>query len=272
MHSEAGITVTSAVSSSGGAISSDATLTNSAAITGNVESALITNTGSIVGFVTQPSRDKTVPGADIVAQYVARATDISYWSIPSGDIKDTILAKSTNPYGSQNAEGIYRIRVPAGYRLRIENSIIQATLLIEFGVGSQFVVRNLVAWEPPASGMPALLAHGAASASVSFAPDTGTVNVPLLGVNLLGIVIVIGTRATAPAELHGLFHVMGGAPTSFTSTPRLIGTYIGDGPITIAGSSQLIADPNIAANPPLGYTVIDSSVTAVPGSFRWEVR
>jgi len=272
LHSETSITVTASLTSSGGAISCDGTLTNSQSITGNVEAATINNTGSIVGFVTQPSPNKTVPGISAAVDYASRATEISYWSIGSGKISATILSTATNPYGPQNASGIYLIRVPSGRTLEISESIIQATLLVELNGTARLDVRNKVAWEPPSTGMPSLIAVGSSSASVRIRPETGTVDVPLLGVGLFGIVIVIGTRATAPSELHGLFHIMGSAPTTFEQSPRIYGTWICNGAVTVSSATQFVANPNIAANPPRGYTEVDASVTAVPGSFRWDPR
>lgn len=272
LHSETSITVSAPLSSSGGAISCDGPLTNSQSITGDVEAASINNTDSIVGFVTQPSPNKTVPGISIATEYAPRATEISYWSIGSGRISSTILSKSANPYGPQNASGIYLIRVPYGRTLEISEAIIQATLLVELNGTARLDVRNKVAWEPPSTGMPSLIAAGGSSASVRIRPETGTVEVPLLGANLLGIVVVVGTRATAPSELHGLFHVMGAATTSFEQSPRINGTWLCDGAVTVSSATQFVANPTIAANPPPGYTEVDATVTAVPGSFRWDGR
>ena len=264
--------MTAALSSSGGAVSCDGLLANSSAITGNVETSTIANTGSIVGFVTQPSRNKEVATADVLLDYAGRATEISYGSIGSGRIDATILSKSTNPYGPQNASGIYLIQVPSGQTLRVRNSIIQATLIVQLQGTSNLTLEQLVAWEPPAAGMPSLLVYGNSTCTVTSMPDTGTVDVPALGVNLLGIVTVVGSRATAPSEQRGLFHVLGGARTSFQRSPRLIGCWICDGPITVSSATQLVADPNLSLTPPLGYTKVDPTVTAVPGSFRWDSR
>jgi len=272
LHSETSITVSAALTSSGGAVSCDGLLTNSSKITSDVETGTITNTGSIVGFVTQPSANKEVATVDTLIDYAGRATEISYWSLGSGRIDATILAKSTNPYGPQNASGIYLIRVPSGQTLRVRNSIIQATVIVQLQGTSNMVLEQLVAWEPPAAGMPSLLVYGNSTCTVTSMPDTGTVDVPLLGANLLGIVVVVGSRATAPSEQRGLFHVMGGARTSFQRSPRLIGCWICDGAITVSSATQLIADPNLSLTPPFGYTKVDPTVTAVPGSFRWDSR
>lgn len=272
LHSETSINVTSAIISSGGPISCDGTLTNGSTINASVEANAITNTGSIVGFVTQPSPNKTVPNAASLASYASSATQISYFSIPSGDIDSTIVSRSSNPYGIANAGGIYFIRVPTGRRLRIRDSIIQATLLIELQGTAQLQVSDLVAWEPPATGMPSMIAVGSSSSTVTVAQTTGTVNVPLMGENLLGIVVVVGTRATAPSELHGLFHLVGGASTTFQQSPRIIGTWICDGPISVASKTELIADPSLLTNPPPGYTYLDATVKAVPSTFRWDER
>ncbi len=272
LHGEGAVTIGAASSFSGGSLSCDGVLTNSSTVTGNVEAASIVNTGSIVGFVTQPSRDKSVPANDVFTDYQNRATTINYLSLSGGTIDSTIVSSSTNPYGAQNPSGLYSISVPAGQTLRIRGSIIQATLVVRLLAGSQLLIRDLVAWEPPSAGTPSLLVYGPATSSVTVMPDSGTVDVPLLGLNLLGIVVVVGSRATAPSELHGLFHVMGGATTSFQQSPRIIGTWIGDGAISITSKSQFVVDPNIAANPPYGYTVVDPTVAAVPGSFRWEDR
>jgi len=40
----------------------------------------------------------------------------------------------------------------------------------------------------------------------------------------------------------------------------------------ISGSLQMVADPDLVANPPNGYTLMDPTITVVPGSFRWDER
>lgn len=274
LHSEGAISVEKnrVLASSGGPISCDGTLVNVGSINGNVETATITNTGSIVGFVTQPSSNKSVPGAAVFAQYKALATEIHYNNLDGGDIKDTILASDTNPYGSKNASGVYYIRVPTGKTMKIDDSIVRATLLIELQGTAALEFKDKVFWEPSSNAMPSLLVLGDTTNLVSVAFDAGTVSVPALGLNLLGIVVVVGTRATAPSELHGLFHIMGGAQTVLDRDTKLIGSWITDGNILVKSNTQLVADPNLAANPPPGYTRLDATVQAVPGSFRWEER
>ncbi len=270
LHSETSISVTAALSSSGGPISCDGTLTNSSSITSNVEAAAVSNTGSIAGFVTQPSPGKSVPGLDVGARYLALSTEISYNSIGGGKIDKTILSASANPYGAQNPLGIYYIRVPSGKKLEIREAIVQATLLVELVGTAQLEMQDLFAWEPPAARMPSLIAYGGSSASVLVKPKSGTVDVPLLGANILGIVVKVGSRGKAPSEMHGLFHVMGNVPVAFEDSPRIVGTFIADGPITVKSSTQLVSRPSLVSDPPVGYTVVDPTVTAVPGSFRWE--
>lgn len=274
LHSELAITVEKdrVLAGSGGPISCDGTLVNAGNITGNVEAAAITNTGSIVGFVTQPARNKRVPGTEVFNRYKALATEIQYFNLNAGDIKDTIIASGLNPYGAKSDSGIYYILVPTGRTMKIDDSIIRATLLIELQGTAKLEFKDKVYWEPPSSAMPSLLVLGGTTSLVTVAFDAGTVSVPALGLNFFGIVVVVGTRATAPSELHGLFHIMGGAPTVLDRDTKLIGSWIGDGSILVKNHTQLVIEPNLAANPPPGYTEVDATVTAVPGSFRWDGR
>lgn len=273
MHGGGGISVMYPVVSSGGAISCNGSLGNSSTITSNVEAGSVVNTGTIAGFVTTPSPAKSVPTVSLFWEYRSQATDISFAGISGGTIDARLLSAAVNPWGPENAAGIYFIRVPAGQSLRIRDSVIQATLVVELGANAEIEVDGLVAWSPPAMRMPSLLAMGPSTATADIEPESGTVNVSAIQANLLGMGINVGVIAAAPSELRGLFHIVGGARTTFEDSPRLIGTWICDGSIlVISGSLQMVADPDLVANPPNGYTLMDPTITVVPGSFRWDER
>lgn len=272
LHSETSLTVSKPLYSSGGPASTDGLLTNADAITGDVHAGSVLNTGTIAGFVTTPAPNKVVPGSSAFDYYKQQATEILYGNLNGGNIKDCVLSKDSNPYGAKSAIGVYFIRVPTGKAMDIDDSILQATLVVDLQGTGQIKVRDRVFWEPPAQGFPSLVANGSVTGLVTVQPVSGTVTVPIIGINLLGIPVVIGTQASAPSELRGLFHVMGGTPAILENETKLIGCWINDGPVTIKNPTFLIAEPNLLVNPPAGYTRYDTSLTAVPGSFRWTPR
>lgn len=257
---------------SGGPVGTAATLNNSAAMSADVNALAVVNTGTIAGFVTTPAAAMTTPTTDVLYNYQPNSTQILFGSIPSGRIDNQILSAASNPYGAQNPAGVYFIRVPASSTLRVRDSIIKATLLVQLQAGAKLVIEKLVAWDPPSAGMPSLITIGEAGSEVVVSPDTGTVTVTAAQLNALGIQIGVLTLGSAPSELHGLFHIAGGTTTTFKATPQIIGTWICDGAVTVDSTTKIVVDPQLAANPPAGYTIPNDTVTAIPGSFSWESR
>lgn len=272
LYGGAAVTVSSALTVSGGSVHAAGTLSNSSTIWADVKAQNIVNTGTIGGFVVTPSNALSTPASDVLLTYQSDATQILYFLIPSGRIENKILSASSNPYGTASAAGVYFIRVPSSSTLRIRDSIIRATLLVQLQTGARLVIDKAVAWDPPSSGMPSLIVSGGAEAEVVVSPDAGTVTVTAAQLNALGIQIGVLTLGSAPSELHGLFHVAGGAPTTFQSTPQIVGTWISNGAVTVGGTTKIVVDPQLAANPPRGYAVPNDTVTAVPGTFAWDER
>lgn len=272
LYSQTSVQVGALMSISGGPAGTSGTLTNTSSISGDVHAATVVNTGSIAGFVTTPFGGLTVPDYNVAGPYVAIGTQISYWSLNSGRIDNELLTATRNPFGAANAEGVYFIRVPSGYTLRIRDSIIRAMLIIQLQTGSRLSIEDKVAWSAPAAAKPSMIVFGAATGTVSVDTDPGTISVTVPTLNLLGIQIGSTTIGSASSELNGLFHVTGGAPTSFSGTTRLVGSWICEGAISVLSGTQIVTDPQLVASPPLGYTNYDTSVAAIPGSFRWESR
>ncbi|MBX3405147.1 MAG: hypothetical protein KF869_00160 [Phycisphaeraceae bacterium] len=272
LYSGSTVTISAPLSVSGGPIGTAATLNNSAALSADVNALTVINTGTIAGFVTTPAAAMSTPTTDVLYTYQPDGTQISFASIPSGRIENQILSASNNPYGAQNAAGVYFIRVPASSTLRIRDSIIRATLLVQLQAGAKLVIDKLVAWDPPSAGMPSLITVGDIGSEVTVSPDAGTVTVTAAQLNALGIQIGLLTLASAPSELHGLFHVAGDTTTTFQSSPQIVGTWISDGPVTIGSATKIVVDPQLAANPPAGYSIPNDTMTAIPGSFSWQSR
>ena len=240
---------------SGGPFGTAATLNNSAALSADVRALTVINTGTIAGFVTTPAAAMTTPTTDVLYTYQPNSTQILFGAIPSGRIDNQILSAANNPYGAQNPLGVYFIRVPASSTLRIRDSIIRATLLVQLQAGARLEIEKLVAWDPPSAGMPSLITIGEAGSEVIVSPDTGTVTVTAAQLNALGIQIGLLTLGSAPSELHGLFHVAGGTTTTFQSSPQIVGTWISDGAVTVTSTTKIVVDPQLAANPPAGYSI-----------------
>ncbi len=266
------VTVSSALTVSGGPVHAAGTLSNSSTIWADVNAQSIVNTGTIGGFVVTPSDALSTPGSEVLLDYQAESTQILYSLIPLGRIDNKILSASSNPYGTASATGVYFIRVPSSSTLRIRDSIVRATLLVQLQAGARLILEGNVAWNPPSSGMPSLIAAGLPGTEVVAGTGSGTVTVTAAQLNALGIQIGVLTLGSAPSELNGLFHVAGGTSTTFQSTPQIVGTWISDGAVTVGGTTKIVVDPQLATNPPRRYAVPNDTVTAVPGTFAWDER
>ena len=149
------------------------------------------------GFLTTPSLecngrvevslrgDRTtsnvaMPDYDVVQRYTAVGTEISSLSVPrvGGDlsIQDVVLSAASNPYGSEDASGIYWI--DAQYkRVVISNSRIDATLAILNA--TEIEVSGGIVWTYPTTPDVIL----ATNSTIAFTDINGVLSENARGVN-----------------------------------------------------------------------------------------
>jgi hypothetical protein len=280
-HSAGAISVTGAMTLSGGTLSGNSTLAvgSGVTVTGAVE--YVDNSGSgsgtVTGGRTTLAAPRAMPSADVFDTYKARATAIAYAGITSGSISKKVVSSTTNPYGTANADGIYYIQVPASSTLTVTNSRLVATLVVELGAGATVKTSGTWAWKSPRADLPVLIVKGAGSGIVNLGGSSSNLSELTNAVNFnpTGAPNAAGTTDadqsdSYPTKMEGLVHVIGsGVSSQFQTYFTLEGTAILDGTLTTYANVKLTADPTLATNPPAGYTAATTMVPS-PASWKWE--
>lgn len=280
LHSAGDVSVTAAAIATLGPISSNGKITNSASLVANTESATLSSTGFINGVVKTGVAAKTMPGNAAWTALSAVATTIP-WLSTGGNIDKEVLTPGKNSVSTTvNASGVYLINVPAVANLQIHRCRLQATLLIQLGLGASLTIKDENLWDPPpgAPNQPSLIVQGGnLLSSVTISAKSGDlkespgVNFNPPGAAYLGVTDS-DTSDTYPNELHGLFHLLTVAPVTISGTPTIIGCVIAGGDVTISGSASMTANPGYLMAPPAGYTdPAQYKMRVGQGNFRSEV-
>ena len=235
----------------GAPVSADVDILNEGSIYGDVEAgSAITNLGTINGTQTVPVPDKAMPASTVVNTYIGLAT-----VIPNpGSIDKQVLSPGNNPWGATDPDGVYYIDTLGG-DLRIKGSRIHGTLVVKCGTGT-VRLEDAVLLHPYRSDYPTLIVDGnlellldsserplsEAEWGVNFNP----------GGSLYKAVSNVNESDDYPNEVQGLIHVTGNLLMSRSS--RVWGAIICEDTATCLQDTAVIHDPNLYANPPLGYT------------------
>lgn len=279
VHAGTGLTVQSGTATVTGAPASangTALISIGATLVGDVEAAAITRLGTVTGTSTSGAASKALPNAAMWNELAAVATPIAWSSIPSGTIEKVALTAGSNPYGTANASGVYRIVVPALSTLTIKNCRIEATLLLDLSASSNVRTTQGVLWDP-ANGGVAMVARtsllsaislGNADSSLREADQNANFNPagsPFLGVSN-------ATKLDSyPVRLRGLFVVHGSGTLTLESGVTIHGTAVCDTSVTLANGSRVLYDRGLLSAPPkwfLGPLKMQLSA----GTIRWETE
>jgi hypothetical protein len=260
----------------GGPLFTTGKYTSGTLTTGDVEAASVTNRSMITGTVTTPPPSRVMPSSSVYDTYLPLATDIPFNDIPLAQISGKVLSAASNPYGTANAQGIYKISVRAGTTLTITNSRLVATLLIELLAGATLNVGNTNLWETPAGNYPILIIKSTSTATVRLSASAATLNEwsSLVNYNPAGTPYNgqsdTDTTDSYPNTLNGFIHIIGASVSTTLSQITLGKTIFSEGPITLTSNVTINVDPALFSNPPMGYTTT-SQVYPTPGTWRWEV-
>lgn len=252
-------------------------ITVTGSVTASIEAPSIVLSGALSGVATSPVPAKPMPeasGPDSPLEIIgATARDISLASIPGRTINLALLSPASNPYGSTQAEGIYRIEVPAGQTLEIRNSRICATLIVLLRGNARLRVTQSVSWSPAVADLPALIVHGTTGTlELAFSGSSSLVE-SSLGVNFnpAGSPFRGDTDNNQndryPSQIAGLIHVAGGAATAVHNDVRVQGCILSDGAIDVA-AAFIRADPALGSSPLRGYTLPGYRMQLSAGSWR----
>lgn len=242
----------------GGPVSTNGTLTAYWTLTADIEAAAVAGGGTITGSQDVPAPPKSMPPASVFDFYHNQATEIPFVAQDfAPEISGVVLGATTNPFGGINAHGVYHIAVPDGETLWIDAFRLDGTLLITAGAAASIHIDGDTHLDHYRSDYPVLIVRGA---SYTFEMGGST--------SLLSIDSAYATGVT------GLVHVIGSASTTQLGTDfNLTGVLISEGSVWREGGSgqaYVTRDPDIAANPPLGYASGLGEMNVVAGSWRWE--
>jgi len=249
-------------------------------LNGNVEAGSVSNNGAIVGAVTAPASPRTMPASGIYDTYLALATDIPYTSLSSGQILRKLLSAASNPYGTANAQGIYKIDVPANKTLTLYNSRVVATLLVNLGSGARLQLNVPNLWQAPAGNYPILIVRSNGAGIVMLQGSTNNLMEAACGVNFnpAGTPYngVSNTNMTDvyPCKVSGFIHITGTQISTTVSNLNLERAIITEGPLALTNGSSITVDPSLYTNPPMGYSSAATTGQYLPtaGSWRWEMQ
>ena len=101
----------------GAPVSTNGVLDNEDTIDGDAHAASVDDTGTITGTLTVPAPNKDMPDADVISDYIARATVVPY----TGAIDKKVLTATSNPWGSADPNGLYFIDT-GGNDLQVKNT------------------------------------------------------------------------------------------------------------------------------------------------------
>ena len=223
---------------------------------GDVFANEVTGGGTIYGTVTTPSPETAMPPSGVFDSYVAKATTIplSGGGGSSNTLEEFVLSPSSNPWGSTNADGVYYIDT-GSKDLIIKKARIYGTLVIRSG-SKEVRLEDAVFVKNYRGDYPALIVDG--RVELKYKSDSYGLRESSCGTNFNppGTPYDGGTDYdkwdTYPNEVQGLVHVTG--KLYLKETARVRGVVICENQVTFEGYNEIIHDPSIPANPPVGYS------------------
>lgn len=269
-----------------GPFASDATISITGAVTGDVEGDPVVITGSVSGTTTDPGPDRGMPSPTVWDTYLALATTIPYTSFPLNptdpnlrEMDRNLIGATVNPYGPTDADGVYYIQIPAGKQLTILDSRIHATLLIELGDGATFNTSQSCLWDPYAgNNYPCAIVKAAGSANFELKSSPSNLmegSQPKFNFNPGGEpydgITDNDKNDQYPSLMRGLYHVIGsGVHTTLSVDLDLTGVLVTEGTVTLGANIAVTVNPSIYSNPPLGYSATTGDIEPVMGTWQWD--
>jgi len=254
----------------GAPLSSDVEILNEGVIYGDVEAGLITNPGTITGTQVSPVPNKTMPASTVFDMYVGLATPITN----PGTISKQLLSPGNNPWGPTDPDGVYYIDTLGG-DLTIRGARIHGTLVVKCGAGT-VILDDAVLLHPYRTDYATLIVNGnlelrlnSADKVLSEAEWATNFNPSATPYKTFGN----GNKNDVyPNEVQGLVHVTGNLFMGQSS--RVWGAIICESAATCQENTALIHDPDLYANPPLGYTepVANPPMTIASGTWEQSVN
>jgi hypothetical protein len=266
LHAGGSINTSGTITLGAGPISSNGNIKTQANISGNLEAQSQNGTaGNVHGFLTVPAAIKPMPSPGLYNIYLAKATAIPWSTLGSG-INNQLLTSTSNSFGPTNPDGVYSIVVPSGQNFTISSSRIKGTLVISMAGGCTLNITGPILWEPSRTDYPILIVQGT-NVTVNITGSNTWLSESTVGLDLNGN----GTTTDdLPPQYRGLIHIIGATNSvQLSNNAYILGLLVTDGAVTTNNQTSFISDPNLYANPPLGYGKGDQ-LMIVPGSWIWD--
>lgn len=249
---------------SGAPSSTDSELLNNGTLVGDVEALSLSGSGSITGNMTIPAEKKGVPPQSLYDWYLARATTLTF----SGNLQDIVLGPGVNEYDGSgaNPDGMYYINT-GGSNLDIQTMRLCGTLIVDVGAGTLNIYN--VSMEPYREDFPVLIVKG----NMYQNTDGGLLDESWENHNYnpVGAPYHAETDSdqsdTYSPGIRGLMHVIG--DVELVQVANHYGVIVVDGRATINGLVNLVHDPDLMFNPPLGYTDDPNSTAMIIRGHSW---
>jgi len=224
-------------------------LDGGARLTGDLEAGSLSNGGTITGTATVPAPPKSMPDPGVFDQYANLATVLA---APSS-IDKLVLTPGYNPLGATNTDGVYLISA-GGATLNITNSRINGTLVVN-NPGGTLVLDGAVFLHNYRADYPVLVANCAVeflfnSDANALSEATLATNFNPAGAPYQGVTDSL-LDDTYPSEIQGLVHMTG--TLRLKTTARVRGVVICESAVTADDNNEIVYDPSLYANPPMGY-------------------
>jgi hypothetical protein len=264
LHAGGDINTNGTITLGAGPLSCNGNVKTQAAITGNVETQSQQGPNRVSGSLTVGSPIKPMPSSGLYNIYLAKATALPFAAL-NNRIQEQLLTPTSNSFGPTNVDGVYSIAIPAGQNFIISSSRIKGTLVVSM-TGGTFYIYGPTLWEPARPDYPILILQGS-NVNVNIQGYNTWLSEANVGIDFNGN----GTMTDdLPPQYRGLLHIIGATNAVQLSANAFIsGLLVTDGPVTTNGQSSFISDPNLLANPPLGYGKGDQ-LAIVPGSWIWD--
>ena len=275
VHTQRGISVDpfSSLAVTGAPASADANVDigTFGTVFGDLEATSLSG-GTVTGTTTVPAELKGMPPTTVFDDYVARATALPF----SGDFYKMVLAPGVNEYGGGvNADGVYYINT-SGNDIDIRRSRIHGTLLIDASPDGIVAFNARCFIHPYRDDFPTLIIK-AKEVYLDYETNGGVDelregganhNFNPVGAPYLGQVDS-DQSDRYPSEILGLVHVIGDASVWTPGNPRIHGVLAVQGKLRMYTPGEIVHDPKLMANPPLGYTDDPNSTDMIIGAQSW---
>ena len=254
LHAGGNVTISAgkSITVSGAPLSTNLNVNNSGTVNGDVECINLVGTGTVTGTTTVAADSKNMPDASVFDMYKSMATVIAY----SGDFNKHVLTPGVNSYGGGiHPDGLYYLNIGAN-TLTIQATRIHGTLVVETSSPTAKVVLTGAAFlENYRADYPVLIVKGKlelalTSAASNLDEPTCTTNFNPAGAPYEGATDA-DQLDTYPNEVRGLVHVTG--TLSMQGTACVRGVVICQSAVTCGGANQIVHNPDLYENPPLGY-------------------